>query len=109
MDISFVIEAEANAIVSIERKTGGAYVSGKWVPSAPTTQNNVSVVLQPTGGRELRDLPEGIRKEAKYSLWSPGTVVLDDVIVYGGKRYRVIFVWERPEGTFTKAALGLIS
>jgi len=110
MDISFVIEAEANATVSIERKTGGAYNSGgKWVPSAPTVQDGVAVVIQPTSGRELRDLPEGLRIEAKYSLWSQGPVALDDVIVYAGRRHRVIFLWERPEGTFTKSALGLIT
>lgn len=109
MDISFVIEAEANAIVSIERKTGGAYVSGKWVPADPAIQNDVPVVIQPTSGRELRDLPEGLRIEAKYSLWSLGSLALNDVIVYAGKRYRVIFLWERPEGSFTKAALGLIT
>lgn len=109
MDISFVIEAEANATVSIERKAGGAYVSGKWVPAAPTIEADVRVVLQPTSGRELRDLPEGLRVEAKYSLWLQGTVALDDVVIYGGKRYRVIFLWERPEGSFTKAALGLVT
>ena len=53
------------------------------------------------------DMPEGIRTEAKYVMWSETSVVVGDVVIYSGSRYKVIYTWPRPADSFTRAALGL--
>ena len=107
IDLGDIIDAEAIS-VSLERKTGGSYNDdGEWQGEviAPET---IRAVLQPATGRQLQDLPEGERTDARFFLWTRSALVSDDVIVYGGERYRIVFDWPRPEGGFTKAAIGKI-
>ncbi len=106
MDLGFVIEAEAVPI-TLSRKGGGSYVSGKWVASADLTTPTTGTI-QPTTGRQLAGMPEGVRSEARYVLWTRSALALDDVVIYGGANHRVIWMWPRPEGGFNRAALGLL-
>lgn len=106
MDLGFVIDAEA-VPVQLVSKAGGYYdADGKWhkVTDAP---RSIMATVQPATGRTLRDLPEGVRDEARFILWSRHNVNLDDVVIYKGREWRVIFEWDRDEGVFTRAALGL--
>lgn len=97
----------AEAVPVTHETTAGAYnAAGKWVKSAavPVT---IMATVQPASGRQLMDLPEGLRTEAKYFAWSGTALVVDDVVIYAGSRYRVIYTWPRPADSFTRAALGL--
>lgn len=102
---AIVIPAEAVAI-TIRQKTDGSYnATGDWVPGVPVDVPATAEV-HPATGKKLLDLPEGIREEAEFFLWTQSALALDDVVVYGGANYRVTSVWYRPEGGFTKAVLG---
>lgn len=106
---STVVDAMANATVSLVRRASGSYdAAGKWVPGAATTTDNIKAVVQPASGRVLRDMPEGKREEARFVIWVNGTLALDDVIVYRSERYRVVYLWDREsDGGYAKAAIGL--
>ncbi|QJD54316.1 hypothetical protein [Aminobacter phage Erebus] len=105
LDLGFVIEAEAQPAV-FERKSGGNYVEGDWIANAANVVNTTATI-QPASGRQLMDVPEGVRAEARFLLWTRSELALDDVVIYGGARYRVVYTWPRPEGGFNRAALGL--
>lgn len=108
IDLGFVIEDETNAEIEIWRKSGGSYNdAGRWVGENTTKQPGVKVVIQPATGQKLMDLPEGNRDEARFFLWTLEALATDDVVVYRGRQYRVVFVWERNEGAYTRAAIGL--
>jgi len=97
----------AEAVPVTLETVGGAYnAAGKWVKTEPV-QTTIQATIQSTDGSQLRDMPEGIRSEARSLLWSSSVVATGDVVIYKGQRYRAIYIWERPEGGFTRAALGL--
>lgn len=101
----YAVDPEAVSVM-FRRKSGGAYNDdGDWVGEVLTDTVGLATV-QPAMGRKLEDLPEGERNEAKYFLWTREALALDDVVIYGGEQLRVIFVWPRPDGGFTRAALG---
>lgn len=102
--LNLAILAEAVPVVH-ERPTG-SYVKGKWV-STPGIVANILATVQPASGRQLMDLPEGIRTEARYFLWSEATLVVDDIVIFEGQRYKVLYTWPRRADSFTRAALGL--
>ena len=102
LDLAIMAEAVP---VTHEVQTG-SYVAGKWVKGTPVT-TAIMATVQPASGRQLMDMPEGIRTEAKYVAWTGTALVVDDIVIYAGSRYRVIYTWPRPADSFTRAALGL--
>ncbi|QIG73252.1 hypothetical protein EVC02_031 [Rhizobium phage RHph_N17] len=99
------IEAEA-VPVDVLRQSAGAYVHGEWVPGVETPET-ITATVQPVTGKELRDMEEGVRNEARFSLWTRSAIATDEFVIYGGSKYRVMTSIPRPEGGFTKAILGL--
>jgi hypothetical protein len=94
--------------------------TGKWIDNVPwnpgpaeTTIQAAVLAMKPS---TLRDLPEGVRADAVATIWSrsnlraadDSTGTVGDEILWRGEWYRVTFLWPRPEGGFTKAALGAI-
>ena len=107
IDVAIAIDGEA-VNVTIERKAAGAYDGdGKWVAGAETT-STIRAAVQPASGRQLMDLPEGIRNEARWLAWSRSEIRMDDTVVHAGSTYRVMFLWPRAEGSFWRAAMGLL-
>lgn len=105
MDLGWVVDAEAVPI-ALEQQIGAYNADGKWVISGNqlvATQGTV----QPATGRQLMDLPEGVHTEARFLLWTRSVLAEGDIVGYAGARYRVVFLWPRPEGSFYRAALGL--
>jgi|TARA_R100000049_G_C1932626_1_gene76487 hypothetical protein len=111
----------ANAIdrrarpVTHKRNAAGAYdqtegspTFGQWIEGSETT-TTIQAVVQPASGRQLMDLPEGIRDEARWIIWSRAEMRNDDVIVNAGSSYRVMYLWPRAEGEFYRAAMGLLA
>lgn len=108
IDVAIAIDGEAVS-VSLKRKAAGTYnADGEFVPGAETT-STIRAAIQPASGRQLMDLPEGIREEARWLAWSRSEIRLDDEITHAGSRYRVMFVWPRAEGAFWRAAMGLLA
>lgn len=95
--------------VSLTRATTGGYNDdGEWVPGASTT-STIRAAIQPANGNQLMDVPEGMRTEARWLLWSRSEVKIDDTITSGGVSYRVMHLWPRMEGGFYRAAVGRLS
>lgn len=93
--------------VSRTRLVAGDYNDdGEWVDGGPTTAD-IKAVVQPVKGNQLMDMPEGIRTEAGWIIWSRSDIAVDDKITDDGVNYRVIFLWPRHrDGEFYRAALG---
>lgn len=81
---------------------------GNLIPGATTTVS-ITAVIQPATGNKLMDVPEGVRTEAGWFVWSRSELAVDDRITNNGITYRVLFAWPRDEGEFYRAALGLVA
>lgn len=107
IDVAIAIDGEA-VNVSLMRLAAGDYdADGNWIDGTSTT-STIRAAIQPASGRQLMDLPDGIRNEARWLVWSRSELRLDDTIGHGGSNYRVMHVWPRMEGGFHRAALGLL-
>lgn len=107
IDVAIAIDGEA-VNVSLTREAAGDHDGdGNWVPGSATT-STIRAAIQPASGRQLEDLPDGIRNEARWLVWSRSEIRLDDEIGHAGSRYRVMHVWPRLEGGFWRAAAGLL-
>lgn len=107
IDVALAIDGEA-VNVSLKREAAGHYDGdGNWVPGSATT-STIRAAIQPASGRQLEDLPDGIRNEARWLVWSRSEIRLDDEITHGGSCYRVMHVWPRADGGFWRAAAGLL-
>ncbi|TBZ81417.1 MULTISPECIES: hypothetical protein [Rhizobium] len=93
--------------MSLTRRDPDSYDpdTGKAIPGA-TAVDPIKAVIQPATGNQLHDLPEGVRTEAQWLLWSRAEVLLDDTVTHKDINYRVVYVWPRDEGAFYRAALG---
>ena len=110
--------AHANAAIDrrawpVTRKragSGGAYNNnGEWVPAADVT-TSIKAVVQPLTGNKLMDVPEGVRVEEMWVIWSRSEVAMEDRIVTNGETYRVMHAWPRTsDGDFYRAALGKVT
>lgn len=107
LNVGIAIDAFAVSVTRTRRAAGSYNADGVWVEGAPTA-TALNAAIQPVSGRELKDMPEGIRTEAKYIAWSRSDLVIDDTIAHKGSNYRVMFVWPRDEGVFYRAILGLL-
>lgn len=106
MGAGLAIDLQTISIGVLHSKTPGSYDHGKWVPGAPIS-NTLRGVIQPATGRQLMDVPEGVRTEANYIVWSRQAIVEDDTITYKGKDHRVVWLWPRDEDSFYRAAIGM--
>ena len=110
IDVAVAIDLEETTVVR-KRTLGGAYeAGGRWVDGTEESYS-FKAEVQPTTGRQLMDLPEGVRSEARCTLWTRETdLLLDDVVAYEGLDYRVVYVWNRQRsGNYTRCVLGLLS
>ena len=81
---------------------------GDLIPGASTT-TPIKAVIQPATGNKLMDVPEGVRTEAGWFVWSRSELAVDDRITNKGVTYRALFAWPRDEGGFYRAALGKVA
>ena len=108
IDVAAAIDGEAVNVLLNREATGHYDGDGNWIPGAAAS-SAIRAAIQPASGRQLMDLPEGIRAEARWLAWSRSEIRLDDTIAHGGSNYRVMFVWPRAEGGFWRAAMGLLA
>src|SRR5690606_10287750 len=97
--------------VSLAREGSGGYYNddGDYIPGTPATTSTIRAAIQPATGNQLMDVPEGMRTEARWLLWSRSEVKIDDTITSGGVSYRVMHLWPRMEGGFYRAAIGRLA
>lgn len=107
IDLGFVIDGEAVSVTLIRNAAGHYDQDGNWNPGAATS-STIRAAIQPASGRQLEDLPDGLRAEARWLVWSRSEIRLDDEITHAGSRYRIMHVWPRADGGFWRAAAGLL-
>ena len=110
IDVAVAIDFEDTTVVR-KRAIGGYYApGGQWIDGSEQTYS-FKAEVQPTTGRQLLDLPEGVRSGARCTLWTrESDLLLDDVVTYEGLDYRVIFKWDRQRsGNYTRCVLGLLT
>lgn len=105
IDVALAIDAEAEDVTWRPRGADIFDARGNGVPGVRADVPG-RAAIQPTNGRNIQDLPEGVREEAMYVGWTRSTVAVDDHIVYRGDTYRVIAAKPRPMDGFTRIALG---
>lgn len=101
------IDRRAVSTTLLRKGTATFNTSGEPVPGANTT-STIRAVRQPMSGRQLMDLPEGLRSEAKWLLWTRSEVRIDDAVSFGSVDCRVVYLWPREEGGFYRAAMSEI-
>jgi hypothetical protein len=105
-DIALAIDAEAVTMTHKTRDADSYNTSGNAVLGAANPDVDIQAAVQPVSGRVLQDLPEGVRSQVNYVLWTRASVNEGDTIGYNGQDYRVLHVWPRPIDGFRKAAIG---
>lgn len=108
IDVAIAIDGESRPLQrGIKSGEWSEPYGGVWLPDA-VTWTDIRGAIQPAKGVQLMDLPEGLRQEARWLVWSRAELLLDDLIKDGAISYRVMFIWPRREGGFTRAAAGLL-
>ncbi|MGV4796130.1 hypothetical protein [Rhizobium sp. F40D2] len=108
IDVAIAIDGEAVNVTLTTTAAGSYNDDGDFIQGAPTSAT-IRAAIQPVKGNQLMDMPEGIRTEAGWMLWSRSAVAVDDQIISGGIVYRILFAWPRLEGGFYRAALGRLT
>lgn len=110
IDLSHVIELEAaTSPIALTANTGGTYDSnGKWVANATVNRTIVGTMQPAKDGERLVDDRNGTRVEIKFFLWTKQAIQVDDRVTYRGETFRVIRLWDRADGSFYKASLGVL-
>jgi hypothetical protein len=105
MDVAEAIDDEA-VPVTFKPPAGATYTKGgdAVLGAAPAPVPGMAAV-QPSSGRMLQDLPEGLRSEVSMVGWSRTMVAVKWEVVYGGETFRVVHVWPRPADGFCKFAM----
>lgn len=105
MDVADAIDGEA-VTVNYRTVTANFDQSTGKTPKTLGDPVSISAAIQPASGRQLMDVPEGVRTEARFIAWSRSTLALDAQIQYDGEWYRILYTWPRPQDGFTRAAMG---
>lgn len=102
MDVAIAIDGEAINVT--RRVVTNGYTNGYATESVADT--TISATVQPASGRQLMDVPEGVRAEASYLIWTRVAIALGDRFVFEGLEFKCVYVWPRPSDGFTRGALG---
>lgn len=79
---------------------------GDLVPGVVTTLV-IKAVVQPVTGSVLRNLPEELRTEARWLVWSRSELFLEDRFVINNAQHKAVFLWDRSmDGVFFRAVAG---
>lgn len=86
------IEHFGSPIPHKARTDGGFDDAGFAVDDTFASPSNIVAVVQPVGIDELQDMPEGVRDEAEWKVWTRAEVAEDDLLTIRGKDCRVLRV-----------------
>lgn len=90
--------------------------NGRWNDPNPATEDTIRGAIFTTTPNEVRDLSEGVRTEARWTLWTRSEIFSandaigkpSDEIEWGGSWFKILLIQPRREGGFTKAFLGVM-
>lgn len=82
--------------------------TGDPIKGARNQPVEISGDVQPVPAKTLQDLPEGVRDQVDFAVWTSYDLKTDHVVVYLGQEYRVYRTWERRLDGFTKAVIGVL-
>ncbi|PHP66546.1 hypothetical protein CSC94_12720 [Zhengella mangrovi] len=109
IDVAQAIDDES-VTVTLKTKAAGSYdADGKWVAGADSDPLTIFAAVFPIGqnGKNLEDMPEGIRAEVDRMMWTRAAISVEDRVTFAGRTWRVMHVWDRStEGGFYRGALG---
>lgn len=108
IDVALAIDAESETITWRQRSPGSYDGRGNGIGES-WTDTQTAAAIQPVSGRELQDLPEGVRSKVTMVGWTRSEVAENDQIIYRGDTYRVYAVRPRPMDGFHRIALGKVS
>lgn len=103
IDVAEAIDGEAVPVIFQAPAIGTYRDDGVAVFSTPPEPIPTFAAIQPFSGRNLRDLPEGIRDDAALVGWSRTSLDTNWTVIYNGVSYRVLRAW--PWYNYTKFAL----
>lgn len=107
MDVAIAIDAEAIDVPLSRGGTAtGSYDEDGDLVAAAIVNSTIRGTVQPATGAQLMSMPEGVRIEAQFVIWTRTALLIDDRITYDGKTWRVVYLWPRPVDGFTRAAIG---
>lgn len=97
INVSEALDSDTAIIVTVERENGGSYVDGIWVDGTISTFKTLASP-QPATAKDRQILPEGDRDKDifKFITKKPVRGLSDrddqsaDVIIFKGKRYRIV-------------------
>ena len=105
IDVAAAIDAEAVPVTLTTVAPGTYDAGGNYIPG-PSSTATIFTAMQPVTGQALKDMPEGIRTEAEWLVWSRSPIAVNNEITAAGTDYRVLFVWPRLRDGFYRAAVG---
>lgn len=108
IDVAIAIDLESTPVTRLRDAPGVYTDGGRYIDGIPGSMS-IHAAIQPANGRQLMDLPEGIRTEAKFLAWSRSDLQVNDRLTVGKSLYKIIFTWPRPMDGFNRAALGLMT
>lgn len=74
---------------TVKRAAAGTRVDGRMVPGA-VTEYTYRLSIQPVGGTDRQNLPEGIRSAVTHKAYTADPIELNDVVVYDGCDHKVV-------------------
>lgn len=97
INVSEAIDGDTGQIITVVRKTGGAYVDGLYVEGVESSFKTIASVQQPTPD-EIEKLPEGERNKDLFKFYSkkPLRATSDrdgteaDIAILNSVRYKII-------------------
>lgn len=93
-------------------RTGGSYISGRWVAGTPVALSFQGVV-QNANAKDSQVLPEGTRADETIKIHTATALIAvdeetgtpGDVISYNSQNWRVYTIFDRKIGNYYKAIL----
>jgi hypothetical protein len=74
--------------VQIRRQPRGRFIHGHYEPG-PESEFEINASVQPLGGRELMQLPEGDRKRQPKMVFTKSRLQPNDIMLYECNRYEI--------------------
>ena len=107
-----ILESQFAGQVRLRRRTGGQYVDGRWVEGAASEDVPIRGVIYHMPAEQQMNLPEALKRDDNRYYWTRRELRIqtrdeqEDQLIYQGKIFAVLKVWERFEGSYHKVMIG---
>ena len=107
MNLSNTVNYFASPLTYRTYAAGSYDASGNWTKGT-ASESTITMMVVPATGRELKDVPEGIREEVLYAGYTSSTITKDSEVDYNSETFRVIYIFPWLVGAFHKVMLGKV-